>query len=287
MQLSAPSKTFLIGEYLAVRGGPSIVLNTFPRFELEVHPADSLVLKGIPTASPAARFIDAQNTESQGNIKFSFEFRDPHLGKGGFGASSAQFALCYRFFYPNCSAQELLQEYRTFAASGRGVLPSGADVMAQSFGCGLSLVEGHAVSQLDWPFADFGLLLVRTGKKVATHEHLAQLKIGDVSGWSEGVSKCWQSLRMRNEQQFVECVHDYRLKLESRGWIAETTREILEQISNWPGVLAAKGCGALGADVVMIVAETEKLDSISRQVRTIGLETVAASGELCTGWETH
>ena len=35
--LSAPGKTFLVGEYVALAGGPSIVLATEPRFELRVY----------------------------------------------------------------------------------------------------------------------------------------------------------------------------------------------------------------------------------------------------------
>lgn len=32
--LSAPSKTFLVGEYAVLRGGPALLLNTSPRFRL-------------------------------------------------------------------------------------------------------------------------------------------------------------------------------------------------------------------------------------------------------------
>ena len=39
---SAPGKTFLFGEYLALNGGPAIVASTGPRFELKVSKGEGL-----------------------------------------------------------------------------------------------------------------------------------------------------------------------------------------------------------------------------------------------------
>jgi mevalonate kinase len=36
--LSVPGKTFLVGEYVALDGGPSIVLATRPCFEMKISP---------------------------------------------------------------------------------------------------------------------------------------------------------------------------------------------------------------------------------------------------------
>ena len=53
MNIVIPAKTFLVGEYLALTGGPSIILTTTPCFEL--RQCNNLGLHGVHPESPAGR----------------------------------------------------------------------------------------------------------------------------------------------------------------------------------------------------------------------------------------
>src|SRR2546428_1248481 len=88
---TAPSKSFFIGEYLALVGGRVLVAATLPQFELIVHSGQGRV-RGIAAASPAGRWIA---THPGFFNSTDIEFVDPHAGAGGWGASSAQFLMCY------------------------------------------------------------------------------------------------------------------------------------------------------------------------------------------------
>src|SRR4051794_4338735 len=88
---SVPGKTFLAGEYLALSGGPSLVFASEPRFELSVTSGAGKA-EGIHADSPAGLFIK----KNQDYFKnFDLVFHDPYQGKGGFGASTAQFLGAY------------------------------------------------------------------------------------------------------------------------------------------------------------------------------------------------
>ena len=77
LQLSVPSKTFLLGEYVALNGGPAIVLCTAPRFELRVEKNSSHAkYENIHPQSPAGKLI-AKNSFYQ---KYDLHFIDPYHG---------------------------------------------------------------------------------------------------------------------------------------------------------------------------------------------------------------
>ena len=94
-KFSVPSKTFIIGEYAVLEGGPGILIGTAPRFDAfvqeNVENAES-VIEGLSSHGPAMDFLkDHLDLFS----KYSMKFHDPHNGKGGLGWSSAQFVLLY------------------------------------------------------------------------------------------------------------------------------------------------------------------------------------------------
>jgi len=117
--LSVPGKTFLVGEYLALSGGPSLLVATEPRFVLRVKAVAPRGRAAHPfaAASPAGRYLSRVIRDSE-----MFEFQDPHQGAGGLGASSAQFALLYAWqnnidVPPTSDTlwSELLRDYRLSA----------------------------------------------------------------------------------------------------------------------------------------------------------------------------
>src|SRR4051812_26828373 len=84
MSWSVPGKVFLLGEYAVLAGKPAVIAAIPPRFGLRAG-------RSLPVEkSPAGRLLASVG---EGLAR---RLADPHLGSGGFGASTAEFALHYR-----------------------------------------------------------------------------------------------------------------------------------------------------------------------------------------------
>ncbi len=302
VKFSIPSKTFLLGEYLALQGGSALVLGHGPYFECEFSGA---VSKGVsrssnedededvvvPGSAPKShRKSDAAKLAgSKPSFPFhqdspagiwaelheeffdgvTVQFTDPYAGAGGFGASTAQFFATYLYVL---SRQDMLrnganlsdtqkwaivEDYRQLFEE-ENVQPSGYDLMAQ-MNKGLCLVNGNQNknTSVTWPFADLELHIFKTPSKVNTHEHLQNLKISasTAKSLSAAVDKTISALNKKDKQSFVAGIKEFTGVLEKSNWIAPATLELIRQWEVVPGVLAAKGCGALGADVFAVFAE--------------------------------
>ena len=276
---SAPSKTFLLGEYVALDGGPSIILSTAPRFRLRITDKKP-VSKGVakpPFApqSPAGRFLAKLGPKTAG-----FEFTDPHHGQGGLGASSAQFALVYSWAKRLESSDgidwaALLAEYRACASSGEGTPPSGADVVAQLFG-GICYFDGRSMKaeRLRWEFPSLSFTLLRTGVKLATHEHLKHPQAAPHGALRECVALARNAFLEKDESSLVAAVERCGAVLGEAGLTASATVGLLRALrTQASGVRAAKGCGAMGSDVIAVLHDRDALGSLAKWVESKGLET--------------
>lgn len=256
--LSVPGKTFLAGEYLAMDGGLALLGMTAPRFELRARPGTGL-LQGISASSPAGKFCARENDFFK---KFDLEFIDPHEGRGGWGASTAQYLSV--FAVKNCTPDEmldvdlkdLLANYRQDAWDGSGRAPSGADLVGQLKGS-FTFFEKNVgmTSQSSWPFENLEPYLLKTGIKLPTHEHLKVLGESEFSSLVSPMAQIRESWKVRDEQMFVEGIKSFGRELTRKGLVATTTLDILHDLAWMSGVKAAKGCGAMGADVVFILVE--------------------------------
>lgn len=243
--ISAPSKTFLLGEYAVLNGDAGIVLCTEPRFEW---------------------------SEDKG-------FVDPHKGLGGLGASSAKFA--FDWWREHAGEKDwinpLLVEYQRIHTTPGGILPSGYDVIAQ--------ITGHityfsrnttTLETLHWPFEDLAYCLIRTGHKLATHEHLNQLTLKDTSTLTDIVNTAWQAMQTQNSAAFCECVNQYRQTLFAQGLVAEHTKRLLGSLNAQPFLKAAKGCGAMGADIILALIDKDSVLECTTWCKEQNLAIVAA-----------
>lgn len=286
MILSCPAKTFLLGEYVALDGGPSLLLSTAPRFQLVVRSGVGGSHSWHP-ASPAGRLAERFSSELAG---WSFEFHDPYAGKGGLGASSAQFALLYSFlndWTAPVDLQALLREYRECAWSGEGVPPSGADVVAQLTG-GVTWFDGRSfqAERLSWPFPEIGFTLFRTGVKLATHEHLREGAVAPHSTLRTIVVEARKAFESADEMRLIEAVNACSLVLRQSGLTAPSTTDLLDQMrDNHELFWAAKGCGAMGADVVLSLHARARADEVVRWAKGRGLEVCGSLDVLSSGLE--
>jgi mevalonate kinase len=290
IELSCPSKTFLLGEYLVLNAGSALVLNVAPRFTLTAQTRGEGMVEGIHPNSPAGQWIRQNNSIYK---TFDLQFNDPHNGAGGFGASSAQFLLVYlltetiKSQKSSPQVETIWRAYRQLeSVSQEGLRPSGADVAAQFAG---GLVEVHtepfAVQPRKWPFADFDVVLVHTGQKLSTHEHLRGLKRVDTEELEWIYSRAVESLGNESPEIFFDSVNDYHAELLELGLVAAHTQIITTTLLSKPFVRAVKGCGALGSDTVAIFTARENRKFLNATLREMNLSAIGDLSVMAKGYD--
>jgi mevalonate kinase len=295
-QVSAPSKTFLVGEYVALQGGPTLILTTAPRFSLHItayrqhyHPFKA---QGITAASPAGQFLRQTADEWHG---LGLNFYDPYHGIGGFGASTAQLVMVMAFAkwrkrYQLSTLQiaydpeTMVQNYQKLTWKGEGVAPSGADFIAQWHG-NICLFHRQAkqLLQFEWPFPDIQWVLIHTGQKLVTHHHLCHLPSVDTVPLATLAAQANQSLQTANAQEFVAAVQAYGDALQQQQLVTPFSKQLLTQLQQRPEVLAAKGCGAMGADVVLALIIKNQRHDFENWLRQQELNNVFIGQETSEG----
>lgn len=277
MKWLIPAKTFLLGEYVALIGGPSLLVTTYPCFELSLSYKPGL--EGIHPQSPAGRFWLQHRHDSYGLV-----WNDPYHGRGGMGASSAQFLGAYlahmAILHQKPQHMALLKVYKETVSTGR-INPSGYDVLAQSLHRCV-YIHQHYCQSLIWPFPNISFILVHTGKKLATHEHLQKLELEPVSSASLAelatlVESAKSAFISCDEHAFISAIHTYHKILVSLELVAPHSQSQLETLLKHPHILAAKGCGAMGADVLLVLVPKEKLEEVSTYCLTQNLDVLATS----------
>lgn len=291
---SVPGKTFLAGEYLALQGGPTLVFLSEPRFELKVQKGQG-GLGVIHPESPAGLFV-----RKYADIfsPYDLDFFDPYQGRGGFGASTAQFLGVYAFRlkvvnpYINLATdlqwQDLLEAYYAHAWKGEGQRPSGADLVGQYAGQ-LTVFEKRteSLAKLQWPFTDLEFYLLHTGNKVATHEHLKNLPAFDASDLQASFVKIRESLLESSSSGFVEGIAAYSSALKKLNFTCPETLSLLGEILHVPHVLTAKGCGALGSDVVLVLTSKNNGASLKQYCEKKHLSIISSSDQIASGLQVR
>lgn len=273
---SIPAKTFLLGEYAALQGGPAIVLTTTPCFEVGL--SQEQISPAIHPDSPAGLFWSSAGTQEQ------LTWHDPYGGIGGLGASSAQFLGAYWAAQSSSHTNQaaLLEAYWACSwQTGQGVRPSGYDVLAQaSSGC--VYINQHAVSaSYAWPFKDIAFILLHTGDKLPTHHHLQDIGLTDaMTGLSALVLSGQDAFARADSTQLIKAVQAYHEALTALNLVAERTKQQLADLTQDPDVLACKGCGAMGADVLLVLVSSQQLLACKKRFDLAGWAVLATSNDL-------
>ncbi len=305
--LSVPSKTFLVGEYGALLDGPAILVNTLPRFELNLYLNNAKEYYVNPIENEKNPLHLFWNENEDFLLDFDSEFRDPYDGGGGFGASSAQWAMYYAFTHqyqePLKSLfdktqnqtdflktldfsfiQNFLKKYRSYSQDQ--YKPSGYDVLSQWIGKVAFIdVKNKILKRLDWPFDDLLFGLVKGQEKIPTHEHLRELKGIPEKEISNIVQETLKAFEIRNSQVFVRTIKESYDLFKKANLVAPRAVEQIERLLKIDGVVAAKGCGALGADVFLLVIVKDKWNSFISQITAEGFPLVATSLQISHGLE--
>lgn len=255
MKWLIPAKTFLLGEYAALSGGSAILLTTTPCFEISLTTSPSLA--GIHPESPAALWWNKQGIKNYG-----LNWYDPYHGSGGLGASSAQFLGSYwasRKIRPITNTPiDMLEAYYQVSWSGKGIRPSGYDVIAQSHqGCVYINKINQQIESYHWPFNDLSLILLHTRNKLATHIHLENALVPNQKNeLSETVDQAHIAFKEKSSSQLIRSINTYHSQLTQLDLVSPYTLQLIRELNHeFPEILAIKGCGALGSDVILIITK--------------------------------
>ena len=290
MILSVGGKTFLAGEYLALYGGPALVATTEPRFELKIDRSQAPTKNPFHPDSPAGQLWNKHQEFTQ---NFSIQFFDPYQ-TGGFGASTAQFVLLHAFWQLQDQIfteserffdwHQMMNDYRELAWPQTGLPPSGADLVGMSRG-GLTWFERSTgkMQTFAWPFQEMDFILAKTTDKIATHEHLKDLQEFDPEPLTPPLQIIRQGLAEVNWDLFVSGLKAFREQIQAKNWTSPNSLQLIAQLEKHPQVLFAKGCGAMGADVLLILFEKNNSQAVAKIVTDLGLLIRGSSQNLTVG----
>ncbi len=282
MKWSIPAKTFFLGEYAATQGAPAILLTTMPCFEVSL--TDTPYLDGIHHDSPAGRLWFKHGFQDKG-----LSWHDPYQGRGGLGASSAQYLGAWLAILAienkKTSQEALLETYFQTAWQGVGIRPSGYDVLAQSRQRCVYINHQQADYQIwDWPFHDLAFILIHSGQKLATHHHLQSLALPyDIKMLEKIVLSAKHAFESADSSSLIDAVNAYHESLLQFNLVAALSRQHIERLQILPDVLAIKGCGALGADVLLMLVPAERLAAQCDRLKTLEFDILATSQNLFRG----
>ena len=251
--ISFPSKTFLIGEYAVMEGAPALLVNTQPRFQFDIQYPVQKSFHPFHKNSPAGLFIEEnKKVFSSVSIRYAQNYGQ------GFGLSGAEFNCVYLLeaLFSGDSVEDIdcfdiLGKYLSFLAS-KGSVPSGADVVSQWLGKVCIFSRPSIAESIDWPFRNLSFALIRTEENLQTWKHLENLKQKNFSQLQEISINALEAVRSSSESLFIQSVKDYAEALEKENLVHSATKKVLQGFNSYPEVLAAKGCGAMGAEVISV-----------------------------------
>ncbi len=253
------------------------MLLTPPLFKLQVVKKYTELI-GVHESSPAGKFYAKHRDIFQ---DLSLTFADAHREAGGFGASSAQFVLLYKLMLQLSNREfcikDFLQEYRSFA-SNNGVLPSGADCVCQ-FSNHHTYFDSKTCTaeQIEFDLPNIAFAIFKTNFKVATHEHLRTLQADfDISELQKHTQNVADGLKMKNEKLTINGVNNFFQCLCEMSLVLPQTKETVSQLKKDNAILAAKGCGALGADTIIVLYKKGTKNRVISIANDLGLKTVVS-----------
>jgi mevalonate kinase len=266
--LSIPGKIFLIGEYAVLEGQPAWVVAVPPRFRWSGNPTPKKSAVFHPD-SPAARFV-----RSVGRPATSGTFVDAWEGQGGFGGSTAEFAIAAYLagvrdpLDAHRKYRDLHREHRPLDRVGATSLPSGADLVAQWVGGAIEWtpdgVGGGTIRSIENELRNLPFLFFSAthlpDRKTKTHAHLETLAEKPVAGprfatLSPVIELARSALAEKDLLTLGTAFTRYAEALHELGLEAESAHADRSALAELPGVIGVKGCGALQTDAIVLLVE--------------------------------
>jgi len=262
LSIKIPSKTFLAGEYNVLFGGQAIILCTKPYFHISLEPkTNAKQSSSFHPKSPAAKYLLDNKEIFDGHI---VTVHDPHNKKGGFGASGAHFLGVFllnqllkdsEFDINKVDQKKLLDTFWNYYPDGQ-TKPSGADIIAQLNGfISCFSTKDCNVEKLAWNFKDIGFYVFPTYNKVDTHSHVSNISIDYDNSINQTVINISKAIKDSNSSNLIKYLNEFKEYQINKGLVAKESFDMLKTLDAAPGVLFSKGCGALGADVILVIVD--------------------------------
>ncbi len=294
-----PSKSFIVGEYLVLRGGGALVWLHEPSFTLAPVNEFLKIHKDSPAGKLFSLFhrsaevsdqklktsLEATTVATMEGDQICIKLSDPHKGAGGYGRSTAEFlavlyvcGLNFRCFPVELTwlteitkifnmskgekakvAQKMWTLYKEITRSKNEYNPSGIDLAAQLFAEEEGIVvvsqDPFYVNTYKWPFEEEAeLKTIATKNKLDTHTHLENLDKFSCAGFTESFNKTLRGLTTESLELFSEGINEYQRALVIEGLQDEKSKILVDKALS-SGAIAAKGCGAMGADTYLTVSK--------------------------------
>ena len=282
IEISCPAKTFIVGEYAVLDGGPAIILNTSPRFVCRIQKNSTECRIDLAENSPADQWV---KKHPQDFSSVQLEWIDNYKAKGGLGFSSAQFNILYAYSFilreghiDQITPQEVWRSYRKL--NFKGFIPSGADIITQWVG-GVTIFEQSplSVESLTSSFPDLDCMIFRTGDYFETHEYLKNFELSDMSDLKKIAETAVKAMKQKEESAFISAIEDYRKALKRKSYITAKSEEILNRLEKIKAIKALKACGAMGAETIIVFYNKQDKEEVKKE--TSFLE-IAATGDRIT-----
>lgn len=317
MKFLVPSKTFLVGEYSVLLGGAAIGLATSYQFEIEYlkkHKAINSINEDetylFHPLSPAGNYLKNPITKSFFS-KVQLDFKDPYFErqvKGGFGKSTAEYfsAVLPEMIFENKSIQDIWQKYReehTESVIKPSVMPSGFDLFIQYYGQVACIdVKNSLFQSNEWNVADLDFIVLSTGFKINTHEHLAQLnlnRLNHLPELSESILNEFLNLNQKskdlkdsksfhNSNVFIEKLKNWTNELIDLNLCHPDSMQFKTQIEKqFKEIKLVKPCGALGADVMLLFVSKDDFSRTVNELQINGYQIQATSKTLVQGLNSY
>lgn len=285
MKYIIPAKTFLIGEYSALVGGSVLGLATGPGFEVSYRQVKEAFFP-FPLQSPAGQLWSQLNTS---HTDIQIELGELFNNLGGFGRSTAEYLSVLIPLLINKSEDfiQIRKLYQQLSLkSGAGA--SGADLAIQYFGK-VMLHDGTKNTYLsaEWKFKDYDFILVSTGQKIKTHEHLAALELKYLESFPKVSDPLVQVYQTGSGDDFISAVNQWSDFLEAQVLTHKNSLDLKQLLLKNENILCVKPCGALGADVVVVFCKIENSATIQESLLAMNLVVQGTSADLIPGVQSQ
>ena len=241
--------------------------------------------------SPAGR--ELKNYKDAPSSGLSFKFEDPHNLKGGFGRSTAEWIAAY-VYKNNLTNHDFLT--KGFMASAwldyqsqfqdYDNKPSGYDLMAQ-------LKNTNVIKTTDTSNADLqnsvcliasedsapeflkcselnlklNILIYKTQIKVKTHEHLESLDFKNLDSLKDLSLVVTKSFLNKNTDEFLLNLKNFDTQLAKLNYKSKESLKMTQALQSLDSVRYARGCGALGADVLVVFYEGQNSLILQKKIQ--------------------
>ncbi len=125
-------------------------------------------------------------------------------------------------------------------------------------------------------YIDLNVLIFKTNTKIKTHEHLESLSLSNLQDLKSLSEKVTTSYLKKVRSDFIKDLKFFDCALKDLNYQHIESVATCQKISSLEGVLHARGCGALGADVIAVFYQAQPAEKlISRILKTSNLIFIA------------